>query len=124
MLRSARSKAPPFTGMIRLVRGGLQRELKRHVKLLKTEQFVYELAELDKDTGMVSEARMDLIAEMPELCAMLDVRVFLSTAKVWKSTRSNEMETHRRYVTHVDGRRCTIMKLYTAVVSTYHTIET
>ena len=36
----------------------------------------FELAELDKNTGMVSEARMDLIAEMLELRAMLDVRVF------------------------------------------------
>ena len=68
---------------------------------------------------MVSEARMDLIAEMPELCAMLDVRVFLSATKVCTSTRSNEMEKHRRYVTHVDGRRCTNMKLYAAVLNTY-----
>ena len=57
-------------------RDGLQPELKRHATSLKTEQFVYELAELDNDTGMVSEARMDLIAEMLELRAMLDVRVF------------------------------------------------
>ena len=71
-------------------RDGLQPELKRHATSLKTEQFVYELAELDNDTGMVSEARMDLIAEMLELRAMLDVRVFQSTAKVWKSTRSNK----------------------------------
>ena len=75
-------------------RDGLQPELKRHATSLKTEQFVYELAELDNDTGMVSEARMDLIAEMPELCAMFDVRVFFPRQKSgspfgqmkWKST--------------------------------------
>ena len=28
------------------------------------------------------------------------------------------MEKHNRYVTHTDGRRCTNMKLYAAVVNT------
>ena len=63
---------------------------------------------------------MDIIAEMPQLRAMLDVRVFLSTlASQWKSTRAHEAEKHNRYVTHQDGRRCTNMKLYAAVVNTY-----
>ena len=29
------------------------------------------------------------------------------------------MEKHNRYVSHTDGRRCTNMKLYAAVVNTY-----
>ena len=57
---------------------------------------------------------------MPQLRAMLDVRVFLSTlASQWKSTRAHEAEKHNRYVTHQDGRRCTNMELYAAVVNTY-----
>ena len=63
---------------------------------------------------------MDIIAEMPQLRAMLDVRVFLSTlASQWKSTRAHEIEKHNRYVTHQDGRRCTNMQLFAAVVNTY-----
>ena len=63
---------------------------------------------------------MDIIAEMPQLWAMLDIRVFLSTlASQWKPTRAHEIEKHNRYVTHQDGRRCTNMKFYVAVVNTY-----
>ena len=106
------------------VRDGLIPELKRYVTSVKTEQFIYELAQFNPDTGTTTEARMDIIAEMPELRAMLDVRVFLPANPTaanynWKSTRANEMEKHERYVTHVDGRRCSSMKLYAAVVNTY-----
>ena len=102
------------------VRDGIVPELKKHVTSVKKEQFIYELSQLNEDTGATSEARMDIIAEMPQLRAMLDVRVFLSTlASQWKSTRAHEAEKHNRYVTHQDGRRCTNMKLYAAVVNTY-----
>ena len=106
------------------VRDGLIPELKRYVTSVKTEQFIYELAQFNPDTGITTEARMDIIAEMPELRAMLDVRVFLpanptAASYNWKSTRANEMEKHERYVTHADGRRCSNMKLYAAVVNTY-----
>ena len=87
---------------------------------MKTEQFIFELSQLDENTGNTQKARMDIIAEMPQLRAMLDIRVFLSTLNSgWKSTRAHEMEKHNRYVTHTDGRRCTNMKLYAAVVNTY-----
>ena len=87
---------------------------------MKKEQFIYELSQLNEDTGATSEARTDIIAEMPQLRAMLDIRVFLSTlASQWKSTRAHDIEKHKRYVTHQDGRRCTNMKLYAAVVNTY-----
>ena len=59
------------------VRDGLIPELKRYVTSVKTEQFIYKLAQLDEDTGTTTEARMDIIAEMPGLRAMLDIRVFL-----------------------------------------------
>ena len=63
---------------------------------------------------------MDIIAETPQLRAMLVILVFLSTlSSGWRSTRAHEMEKHNRYVTHTDGRRCTNMKLYAAVVNTY-----
>ena len=102
------------------VRDGIIPALKRHVTSVKTEQFIYELSQLDENTGSTNEARMDIIAEMPQLRAMLDIRVFLSTlVGGWKSTRAHEMEKHNRYVTHRDGRRCTNMKLYAAVVNTY-----
>ena len=106
------------------VRDGLIPELKRYVTSVKTEQFIYELAQFNPDTGTTTEARMDIIAEMPELRAMLDVRVFLPANPTaanckWKSTRANETEKHDRYVTHADGRRCSNMKLYAAVVNTY-----
>ena len=106
------------------VRDGLIPELKRYVTSVKTEQFVYELAQLNEDTGTTTEARMDIIAEMPGLRAMLDIRVFLplnptTASSGWKSTRANEIEKHARYVTHEDGRRCSNMKLYAAVVNTY-----
>ena len=29
------------------------------------EQFIYELAQLDEDTGKTKEARMDIVADMP-----------------------------------------------------------
>ena len=106
------------------VRDGLIPELKRYVTSVKTEQFIYELAQFNPDTGTTTEARMDIIAEMPELRAMVDVRVFLpanptAASYNWKSTRANEMEKHERYVTHADGRRCSNMKFYAAVVNTY-----
>ena len=72
------------------------------------------------NTGATSEARMDIIAEMPQLRAMLDIWAFLSTlASQWKSTRAHEIEKHNRYVTRQDGRRCTNKKLYAALVNTY-----
>ena len=106
--------------MLEIVRDRTIQSLKRQVTSLKTEQFIYELSQLDENTGSTNEARMDIIAEMPQLRAMLDIRVFLSTLTGgWKSTRAHEMEKHNRYVTHQDGRRCTNMKLYAAVVNTY-----
>ena len=63
---------------------------------------------------------MDIVAEMPGLRAMLDIRCFVSTLKTgWKSTRSHEIEKHTRYVTRKDGRRVCNMKLFAAVVNTY-----
>ena len=56
------------------VRDGLIPELKRSVTSVKTEQFVYELAQLNEGTGTTTEARVDIIAEMPGLRAMLDTR--------------------------------------------------
>ena len=62
---------------------------------LEKEQFIYELSQLNEDTGATSEARMDIVAEMPQLRAMLDVRVFFQRLPVsgsrrermkWKST--------------------------------------
>ena len=101
------------------VRDGVIPALKRRVTSVKTEQFIFELSQLDENTGSTNEARMDIIAGMPQLRAMLDIRVFLSTlCSGWKSTRAHEMEKHNRYVTHTDGRRCTNMKLYAAVVNT------
>ena len=86
---------------------------------VKIEQFVYELAQLDDNTGETTEARMDIIAETSSLRAMLDIRCFVSTlTSGWRSTRAHELEKHRRYVTHQDGRRCTNMQLYAAVVNT------
>ena len=79
---------------------------------VKIEQFVYELAQLDDKTGETTEARMDIVAETSSLRAMLDIRCFVSTlASGWRSTRAHELEKHRRYVTHQDGRRCTNMQL-------------
>ena len=96
---------------------GIIPELKQHVTTVKKEQFIYELSQLNDDTRATSEARMDIFAEMPQFRAMLDIRVFLSTlASQWKSTRAHEIEKHNRYVTHQDGRRCTNVKLYAAVV--------
>ena len=55
---------------------------------------------------------------MPQL--LLNVRVCLSTlASQWKLTRAYDIEKHNRYVAHQDGRRCTNMKFYVAVVNTY-----
>ena len=42
-----------------------------------------------------------------------------ATNCAWKSTRANESEKHSRYVKDVDGRRCSNMRLYAAVVNTY-----
>ena len=77
---------------------------------------MYELAQLDDNTGETTEARMDIIAETSSLRAMLDIRCFVSG---WRSTRAHELEKHRRYATHQkDARRCTNMQLYAAVVNT------
>ena len=63
---------------------------------------------------------MDIVAETPHLRAMLDVRCYLSTlASGWRSARAHEGEKHQRYVTHCNGRRCTNMELFAAVVNTY-----
>ena len=79
------------------VRDGVIPELKQHATSVKKEQFIYELSQLNEDTGATSEARMDIVAEMPQLRATLDVRVFLSTlANQWKSTRAHEVEKHKR----------------------------
>ena len=56
--------------------------MQKHVNIIdlvmsfpvKTEQFVYELAQLNEGTGTTTEARVDIIAEMPGLRAMLDTR--------------------------------------------------
>ena len=102
------------------VRDGVIPALKRHVSSVKAEQFIFELSQLDENTGSTNEARMDIIAEIPQLRAMLDIRIFLSTLiGGWKSTRAHEMEKHNRYVTHTSGRRCTNMELYAAVVNTW-----
>ena len=102
------------------VRDGVIPALKRGVTSVKTEQFIFALSQLDENTGSTNEARMDIIAEISQLRAMLDIRIFLSTLiGGWKSTRAHEMEKHNLYVTHTDGPRCTNMKLYAAVVNTY-----
>ena len=89
---------------------------------VKLEQFIYELAQFDENTGETTEARMDIVAETDNFLAMLDIRCFVTTLKCgWRSTRAHEMGKHRRYVTHQNGRRCTNMELYAAVVNT-HTI--
>ena len=63
---------------------------------------------------------MDIVAESPMLRAMLDVRCYLAALKrQWRSARAHEIEKHQRYVTHTDGRRCTNLTLYAAVVNTY-----
>ena len=102
------------------IRDGLVPGLKPHVSSVKLEQFIYELAQLNEDTGETKEARMDIVADMPQLRAMLDVRCYLSTlASGWRSARAHEAEKHQRYVTHCNGRRCTNMVLFAAVVNTY-----
>ena len=102
------------------IRDGLVPDLKRYATSVKLEQFIYELAQLDEDTGETKEARMDIVADMPQLRAMLDVRCYLSTLSGgWRSARAHEMEKHQRYVTHCNGRRCSNMVLFAAVVNTY-----
>ena len=102
------------------IRDGIVPELKGHVTSVKVEQFIHELAQLDENTGETQEAKMDIVAESPMLRAMLDVRCYLSTLKrQWRSARAHEIEKHQRYVTHSDGRRCTNLTLYPAVVNTY-----
>ena len=101
------------------IRDGLVPAMRPMFTSVKIEQFVYELAQLDDNTGETTEARMDIIAETSSLRAMLDIRCFVSTlTSGWRSTRAHELEKHRRYVTHQDGRRCTNMQLYAAVVNT------
>ena len=102
------------------IRDGVVPELKSHVRSVKVEQFIHELAQLDENTGETQEAKMDIVAESPTLRAMLDVRCYLSTMKSgWRSARAHEIEKHQRYVTHSNGRRCTNMTFYAAVVNTY-----
>ena len=102
------------------IRDGLVPALKPLCTCVKLEQFIFELAQFDCDTGETREARMDIVAEMPTFRAMLDIRCFVSTLKSgWRSTRSHEIEKHTRYVTHKDGRRLCNMKLFAAVVNTY-----
>ena len=102
------------------IRDGIVPALKPHVTTLKLEQFIYELAQLDENTGETQEARMDIVVESPKLRAMIDVRCFFSLLKSgWVSARAHEVEKHKRYVTTKDGRRCTNMSLYPAVVNTY-----
>ena len=89
------------------VRDGVIPELKRHVtSVVKTEQFILELSQLDENTFNTHEARMDIIAEMPQLRAMLDIRAFLQ-----RLVAGGNLRKHNRDVTHADGRRCTNMKL-------------
>ena len=59
------------------VRDGIIPALKRHVTSVKTEQFIYELSQLDENTGGTNEALMDIVAEIPQLRAMFDIRVLL-----------------------------------------------
>ena len=102
------------------IRDSLVPDLKQYATSVKLEQFIYELAQLDEDTGETKEARMDIVADMPQLRAMLDVRCYLSTLSGgWRSARAHEMEKHQRYVTHCNGRRCSNMVLFAAVVNTY-----
>ena len=54
-----------------------------------------------------------------KVCPLSAYRLLLAASYNWKSTRANEIEKHERYVTHADGRRCSNMKLYAAVVNTY-----
>ena len=84
---------------------------------VKLEQLIYEL---DENICETTEARMDIVVETDNFLAMLDIRCFVTTLKCgWRSTRAHEMGKHRRYVTHQNGRRCTNMELYAAVVNTY-----
>ena len=76
------------------VRDGLIPELKPYVTSVKIEQLVYQLAQFNEERGTTTEARMDIIAEMPGLRAMLDIRVFLphnptTVSSGWRSTRAN-----------------------------------
>ena len=79
------------------VRDGVIPALKRHVTSVKTEQFSLELSQLNENTGNTNEARMDIIAEIGQLRAILDIGDFLSTlSSGWKSTRAHEMEKHNQ----------------------------
>ena len=67
---------------------GARAQALRHLSL-KLEQFIYELAQLDENTGETQEARMDTVVESPNLRAMIDVRCFFSQLKSgWVSARS------------------------------------
>ena len=61
------------------IRDGLVPAMRPMFTSVKIEQFVYELAQLDDNTGETTEARMDIIAETSSLRAMLDIRCFVST---------------------------------------------
>ena len=63
------------------IRDGVVPELKSHVRSVKVEQFIHELAQLDENTRETQEAKMDTVAESPTLRAMLDVRCYLSTRR-------------------------------------------
>ena len=79
---------------------------------IKLEQHIYALAQFDENTSETTEARTDIVAETGKFRAMLDIRCFVSKFKCGRrSTRAHEMEKHRRYVTHQNGRRCTNMEL-------------
>ena len=77
---------------------------------------IYELSLYNEDTGATSETRMDIVAASSYIG---HTSFYQTLASQWKSTRAHEVEKHNRYVTHQDGRRCTNMKLYAAVVNTY-----
>ena len=71
------------------VRDGVIPALKRHVTSVKTEQFIVELSLLDENTGNTHEARLDIIAERPQLRAMLDILVAALCCcdeHIWQST--------------------------------------
>ena len=48
------------------IRDGIVPALKPHVTTLKLEQFIYELAQHDEDTGQTQEAEVDIVSESPK----------------------------------------------------------
>ena len=45
---------------------GIVPELKPHVASIRPEQFIYELAQHDEDTGQTQEAEVDIVSESPK----------------------------------------------------------